>query len=155
MTRNILLLVLLVSLAAMPAATAAEKDDAKAELKKLQGTWQVTKWVDDSGEAAGADEIKDFTFVFKDQTVEMRNGKDSRRPALKFTLNPEKKPKWIDIEMGGPVGTSEGVYKLEGDELTICVVSGGKNGKPAPRPTEFAAKKGEHHALFVLKRVKE
>jgi uncharacterized protein (TIGR03067 family) len=85
----------------------------------------------------------------------MRNGKDSRRPALKFTLNPEKKPKGIDIEMGVPVGTSEGIYKLDGDELTICVASGGKNGKPAPRPTEFAAKKGEHHALFVLKRVKE
>jgi uncharacterized protein (TIGR03067 family) len=50
---------------------------------------------------------------------------------------------------------AEGIYKLEDDVLTICIVSGGKSGKPAPRPTEFEAKKGEHHALFVLKRVKE
>jgi uncharacterized protein (TIGR03067 family) len=111
--------------------------------------------VDDSGEAAGADEIKDFTFVFKGETLDMRKGKDGKRSALKFTLNPEKKPKGIDIEMGVPVGMAEGIYKLEDDVLTICVVSGGKDGKPAPRPTEFAAKNGEHHALFVLKRVKE
>jgi uncharacterized protein (TIGR03067 family) len=133
----------------------ANEDVAKAEVKKLQGTWQVTKWVGDSGEAVGADEIKDFTFVFKGETVDMRNGKDSKRPMFKFSLNPTKKPKWLDIEMGGPIGTTEGIYKLEDDLLTLCLVSGGKDDKPAPRPTDFAVKKGEFHALFVLKRVKE
>jgi hypothetical protein len=56
--------------------------------------------------------------------------------------------------MGGPAAT-EGIYKLDGDELTICVVAGSRGGKTAARPSEFKASKRDKYSLFVLKNVKK
>jgi uncharacterized protein (TIGR03067 family) len=131
-------------------------DAVKAELKKLQGTWQVTTWIDSSEQPAPPDEIKYFTFEFKGDVLILRKDKDdTSRDPLKCTLNPSKEPKWIDFDVGKPLPAMAGIYKLEGDELTICVVAGGVNEKPGLRPAEFKASKEKVHALFVLKRIKK
>ena len=56
-------------------------------------------------------------FEFKKDRVRMRS------EALKFTLNPSKKPKWIDFDYdvaGIDIGVEmKGIYKLEGDALTV------------------------------------
>jgi uncharacterized protein (TIGR03067 family) len=73
---------------------------------------------------------------------------------MKYILNPSAKPKAIDLEGGGADGgVAEGIYKLDGDELSICVISGMRNGKAAPRPTEFKASNDRKYALFVLKKI--
>jgi len=146
MIRYILLLSCCLGIASVVLAADKKGDSADADVKELQGTWQATKW--DSGKSAPAKEIKDFTLVFKGDTVKIR-----KKEAVRFKLDPTKKPKWIDIE-DGPVPT-EGIYKLEDEVLTICVVAGAKSDKPATRPTEFEAKKGDIYVLLVLKRVKE
>jgi uncharacterized protein (TIGR03067 family) len=136
---------------------ADEKDDkAKAEVKKLQGTWQVTKWIDESGKDASDDETNRSSLVFKGDTVDIRHSKDGPKRAFPFKLDPTKNPKQIDIDMGPglPVPMVEGIYKLEDDILTICIVSGGKSENFPKRPTEFQAKKGKFYSLFVMKRVK-
>jgi uncharacterized protein (TIGR03067 family) len=136
-------------------ATAADKEDAvKAEQEKLKGVWQATKWIDEDGDAAPAEETKNYTMEFNGEEIIIRaDAKDSGK-AHKVRIDPSQKPKWIDIETRG-LPVAEGIYKLEEDELTICIVSGERNGKTAPRPTEFEAKKKEKYTLFVLKKRKQ
>jgi hypothetical protein len=47
--------------------------------------------------------------------------------------------------------TLHGIYKLDGDTLTICAVEGDGND----RPTEFSTKEGDKNRLVVLKREKK
>jgi len=141
---------------AVVALAAPPKDDAvREEMKKLQGTWQVTALTDQSEEAAPADEIKDFTFEFRGDRLAIRKSKGVRGHEMKYTLNPSKKPAWIDIDMGGPIGIAEGIYSFDKDKLRICVVGGSRGDKIPTRPADFKASKREKHSLFVLKKIKK
>jgi uncharacterized protein (TIGR03067 family) len=151
---KILFLAILLSTVSSVIADEKPKEDvAKEELKKLQGVWQVTKAIDHSEEAAPADEIKHMRIEFKGDHLAIQMGKDDTGKKFKFTLNPSKKPKWIDVDMGSIV--TEGIYKLDGDELTICIVSGTRSGKAAPRPSEYKARKREKYTLLVTKKIKK
>jgi uncharacterized protein (TIGR03067 family) len=83
----------------------------------------------------------------------IRKEKDGGAREFKYKLNSSKQPKWIDIDMGKRV--TEGIYKPEGEELTICVVAGAVGGKASGRPTEFKASKEKVWSQFVLKRLKK
>ena len=150
--RKVLLLAVVVIFPWTVAAEAQKDDAAKDEMKKLQGVWQVTKWIGSEGGTAPADEIENLTFEFKEDRVTQRKGKDRTPIQGKYSLDPSKKPKWLDINFGQ---VTEAIYKLEGDELTFCVISGSRSGQPSVRPTEFKASKEKHHTLFVLKKVKK
>ena len=68
-----------------------------------------------------------------------------------FTLDPASSPKAVDyINIGGTnKGKPQaGIYKLAGDELTICM-----SGPGAARPAEFQSKKGDGSSLTVWQRV--
>jgi uncharacterized protein (TIGR03067 family) len=158
MCRRVMLgLVALLAVVAPGVADDKPKEEAaKEEVKKLQGTWQVTKWIHHSEEPAAADEIKHFTFEFKDRTVTLRKSKGDEGKEMKYTLDPSKKPRSFDLPEGGADGdVAEGIYKIDGDELTICIIGGIRNDKAAPRPTEFKASKREKYTLFVMKKVKK
>jgi uncharacterized protein (TIGR03067 family) len=148
---------LLLSVAILTFSTAAlvadpPKADDKDDVKKLQGTWQATTWIDHGMQPGPEDEVKEFRLKFKDNSVIFGRRKGVEDQGQKYTLDPSKQPKWIDIDMGEkPLGL--GIYKIEGDDLTICVVGSTNSGKPSPRPSEFKAKK-DQHTLLVLKRVK-
>jgi uncharacterized protein (TIGR03067 family) len=91
-------------------------DPAKEDMKKLQGRWQVIRFIDSSEKAAPPDEIQYFTFEFKGDVLIIRKNKDDGgRDAGKCKLNPSKEPKWFDLDVGLPELLSEGIYKLEGD----------------------------------------
>jgi uncharacterized protein (TIGR03067 family) len=84
-----------------------------------------------------------MTFLYKD--------KERGRASLK--IDPSTSPAQIDTtgEDGPGKGrTVKGIYKFDGDTLTVCV--GGWGSKD--RPTEFASKPGSGRLLFVHKRAK-
>jgi uncharacterized protein (TIGR03067 family) len=89
-------------------------DDAKGDLKKIQGTWTLT--TEDGGEAS-------WLFDGDNLTVMMPNAKYVTKVSIDEKGQPQPA---IDIKINeGPddaVGkTSRGIYKLDGDHLTVCV----------------------------------
>jgi uncharacterized protein (TIGR03067 family) len=128
----------------------ADEAAAKAELKKLEGTWTAT-----AGELEGKPtdrfnggkltiKADDFTVHHDDKLV------------FKATVMvyPDKKPKAVDLKIteGGEKGkTALGIYKLEGDEVKFCLAEPGTNS----RPKDFTTKKGTKLMIIVLKREKK
>jgi uncharacterized protein (TIGR03067 family) len=140
-------------------ANAAPEDAARRDLKKLQGKWRYVSLV------IFGQPVKDG---LKGRTVEIKGKALTKgRFGTPFRLDPAKKPRAIDLTEkhtvvsfeGGVQKTAEkevvapGIYRLDGDTLTICYDSGGPAGEPE-RPTKFASEPGSHVTLMVLRRQK-
>jgi uncharacterized protein (TIGR03067 family) len=141
---------LVLSLVAIGPCAAADPggDATKNELKKHQGTWIATSSVHDDQAAPEAIVRSIKRIVTDDHVVWERNGK--RFAGTKFELDPTREPKSIDlIPDGGPKRGEHvlGIYKLEGDKLTICTASPGQ-----PRPKQFKAGKGSGCTLQTFQR---
>jgi len=67
-----------------------------------------------------------------------------------YTADAKKNPAEIDLDVIGPNWELPGIYKIDGDTLTICHVF----GKEQPRPTKFESPVGSFNMLIKLKRAK-
>lgn len=135
------------------AVGAALAGDDAAERKKLEGSWKAV-----SGRLGGKELSKKqlVSHEFKGDKVVLGNDVGE----FEFTLNPDKKPKEIDVkgrynvkgqfvpDAKGP--GKKGIYELKDDTLTVCFAPPGK-----PRPTKFEAPEGADTLVFVLKREKK
>ena len=130
------------------------KKDAKAELKKFEGTWiPVSGKI--NGNKLPEDALKELKLTFKGNTV-TRQTNDKTVKAI-FQVDPNKEPKQFDAkgEEDGKEAKALGIYKFEDGKLTICSVRG--RGKELKRPKEFSTKGGTKEAaviLVVLKKAK-
>src|SRR5436309_545271 len=104
------------------AAALADDPAVTVELKQHQGTWAATSSIFD-GQPAPADLVRSIKrIVTGDHVVWERDGK--RFAGTKVQLNPAPEPKTIDVIPDGGRNRGErilGIYKLEGDRLTICM----------------------------------
>lgn len=133
---------------APPAALAQGIDE---ETRRLRGTWDITAMIQD-GTVVAQTEVRDWMaqdgrVVLKGQTLSFIQPDTNSRRELIFTVNPSAEPKTIDIA-GGKKGTSLGIYRLEGETLTLCL----GRGEGARRPTDFSATPGSDSLLVVLRR---
>jgi uncharacterized protein (TIGR03067 family) len=142
--------VLLVS-GVVAAVAAGQKDDAvKEEMARLEGSYSCVS-LETGNEKGDPARIKKLKLVVKDKmwTVYID---DTVSTSAKFTIDPTKKPKTIDMTgtMGGDKGKKYlGIYELKGDELKLCI------GDTKSRPKTFGAKKGYERQLEVWKKLKE
>jgi uncharacterized protein (TIGR03067 family) len=147
--------------------TAAQIEGRKATKEELANGMMAFEYIDPADptaktrcEFAIVNEV-----VFKRDKVVMKAG--GRRPELKFVLYPDKTPKAIDIPFTAKTvtklacgmdkeGTVElvrlGIYKVEGDRLTICLTDGGDTNPPSPRPKEFDTRGKERWELYTFRR---
>jgi uncharacterized protein (TIGR03067 family) len=142
-------LVLLASLLAVGRGAGAVSGDAVAdELKRHQGTWAVTSSIYD-GQPASEQIIRSIKRIVHDNHVVWeRDGK--RFAGTTIELDPAAEPKTIDVIPDGGRNRGErvlGIYKLDGDRLTICMAAPGR-----PRPKEFQAGKGSGCTLRTFQR---
>jgi uncharacterized protein (TIGR03067 family) len=141
--------VLVVAGAALAIAADEKKDDAKDDLKKFEGSWQLVAREQD-GDKAPAEAVKTVKAVVKGNKVTITaDGKTVME--AEFTLDAGKKPKTCDANV--TAGEDKGkkllaIYEIEGDTIKLCV-----NEKE--RPKEFTAKKGSGNVLETYTREKK
>src|SRR5262249_3847642 len=127
-------------------AFAANEDAVKADKAKLQGTWLADYAERRGGEKAPEAFVKSFKVVFSGDQVTFHMG--PRRKEAKYTLDPGKNPKEIDMTSNNI--PSPAIYSVEGDTLKLVI-----DEKDKTRAKEFKTEKGSFHMLFILKREKK
>jgi RNA polymerase sigma factor (sigma-70 family) len=130
-------------LATAPAAKKTDKEN-------IQGTWKAVSAKINGKVNDPENVVKRMEIVITADKITVRIGDQSHESIYK--IDPEAKPKTIDmVPQGGGGATELGIYKLEGDTLTICH----NNANNKERPKEFESKEGSNTLLIVLKRVKK
>jgi RNA polymerase sigma factor (sigma-70 family) len=133
----------------VPSALAAIDDTAKAkaELKKLQGTWLIATF-----EQAGVkkeSEGKEEQIQIEGESFSLwHNGHVEVKGTIK--LDPSKNPKEIDFQFqtGRRAGKTDlAIYAWDGANLKLCWVRDGDK-----HPTDFATNPGGKSVLLVLNR---
>jgi uncharacterized protein (TIGR03067 family) len=137
--RTRFLLVAAVGLLLLGADAPKDKEAAKDEAKKLEGTWKVV-----SGEAGGMkveDEKLLKEIVFQGDKLTLKQDKGGQEGT--FRVDPSQKPKALDfiVTRDGKDLTIPLIYSLDGDELKVVIplVEPGKL-KDVKRPDSFETK---------------
>jgi len=139
---------LVITVLLVPSAM-AQDEAAKAEIAKWQGTWRMISMEND-GKISPPEKLKGIKLTVQDSTYHFQNDDFSERG--KYQFDPSMEPKTLDIVVDE--GKDRGkiyrvIYKVAGDELTICLRSDNKQ-----RPIEFSGKAGSGQVLEVWKREK-
>jgi uncharacterized protein (TIGR03067 family) len=138
----------IIAIGLMLAIDASANDDAKPELKKLEGVWQPTS-VEQNGNKLPAGKFQDERVIIKgDQLTITKGGKVMQRATL--SVDPVASPKTFVKTVVEGVNKGKkyhGIYELDGDTLRECRTSADQE-----RPKEFAGRSGA--SLFVSKRIK-
>ena len=128
------------------AATPAEPPGADAERAKFQGTWKHLS-IDLNGKQAAARVAAGFVYRFDGNRYTNTDTATGRVTSQgTFALDPTKSPPEIDFTESGGVPIY-GIYRHEGDRLTICM-------HERRRPTDFESRPGQVRSLVVLERQK-
>jgi uncharacterized protein (TIGR03067 family) len=115
---------------------------SKPDAEAIQGTWKVTHF-----EETGKGLPINGSYIFMDGKVIMKIEGEIVSEGY-YQLDSSKEPKQIDFNFGGEY--APGIYKLEGNDLTICAPA---YAAATPRPKEFKAPAGSSMMLIELKRV--
>lgn len=147
-------IVCVLAVLASPLTVAADNDDdVKKELKAMEGKWRTVS-LEAMGTAFPKGSVPEFTYVAAaDGKCVGQFGKEE----FKFTMSidPKKSPKTCENvhESGQDKGKKQyGIYKLEGDKLTVCMTPRG--AAETDRPKDFSTKDTKN-VVFVFERVKE
>jgi uncharacterized protein (TIGR03067 family) len=134
---------------AVAVAAPAAKDAPKKEPPSLVGEWAAESGVQ-GGKPDNPPPGTTITFTADGKAI-MKEGKRERGEDATYKSDPKKNPSEIDLM---PPSADKGpnilgIYKIEGDTLTMCISMEGE------RPKEFASPAGSRVMLITCKRVKK
>jgi uncharacterized protein (TIGR03067 family) len=120
------------------------------DLQNIQGEWQAV-WLEDDGRKIPAPKVKKTTVMISGDSYTLHQG-DQNFSGVITRVDPLENPATIDFLRArgsdGPSKNYQGIYLLEGDELSICVAPPGK-----ARPMDFDSRRGSGYWLYLLRRV--
>jgi uncharacterized protein (TIGR03067 family) len=142
------LMVWYLGLTLLAGSAEAGQNDAKNELGPIQGGWTMVLGFK-NGEELPADQVKTAELTIDDDQCRARLGAASMAATIK--VDSSRAPKEIDFTFaeGDQKGKKvKGIYKVAGDDLTICR---GLTERES-RPFEFAAPTDSGLLLMIWKR---
>jgi uncharacterized protein (TIGR03067 family) len=117
----------------------------------LTGEWRIES-LTIGGEPAPQPDEPDFVVFGSDGKLSSRRGATGLLVERgRFVVQAAAELKMIDIDRGSPDGPSQGIFRVEGETLTICLAA----DKKAIRPQAFESPPKSEHSLFLLRRVKK
>jgi uncharacterized protein (TIGR03067 family) len=126
-----------------------ESPSEKAEVAKLQGTWEVTTWKEQGVEDRNFVEFVSPKLVFNGDKHAWKAGPASHEGTFKVGSKGNLRSVDLVITTDGKGKNQLGIYELDGDELKICLA----RVDTAARPTTFASKAdGAEYILATFKR---
>jgi len=125
--------------------------DKNPREEKLEGTWRQTHAeFDGQDNTEGERPFRNHWVITRDRiTIHVKGAQSG---GWSYRLDPSKKPAVIDLttSVGGKEVTYPCIYKLDGDELTICLQNFPERG----RPQSFESKPGSGVGKYVYVRTK-
>lgn len=135
---------------AVGAPALKDKDTAPS----LVGEWEVQFVTVNANQPTKSTGLR-YTFTDDGKWLIHRDGKEPAAGIGRgFTVNPKANPPAVDLITNTAAANGTrllGIYKVEGDTLTIY----GTRSKGAERPTKFEDPEGSGNTLYVLKRLKK
>ena len=132
-------------------AAAEDKDEAKQDLDKMQGSWRVVSW-QMADEKKSKDELQKYKVTVKGNTLIYETGIARNKGEGEGTIKLDPKTQAFDWTLTDLGATMNAIYELKGDDLKI----GFGNDSPIrpQRPKRFEMGKEDVVWLLVLKRKK-
>jgi uncharacterized protein (TIGR03067 family) len=132
-----------------------EKEDAKKELKALEGNWQL-KRQEGGGSLTPKPVVERLRIVIEDGEMSWYIGNPASNQTADLKVDPTKTPKTIDAEITKGSAKDKimlGIYKLDKDTLEICWGAPGSEKRPAKFTTRPGV--GSGNQMDTYEREKE
>lgn len=123
---------------------AAVSQEAKKGTPELQGTWKVIAHIT-------SEETYDVPANIPRWVIKGDKVRYGGETLGTLTVDTGNMPKTIDLHFADGKQTYEGIYKIDGDTLTICVNRASAGVKE--RPLDFAGESKEDRQLLVLQKL--
>ena len=135
---------------ALTVSAPAGKDPPKKEAPSLAGDWAVESAVI-GGKRDDPPAGTTWAFTADGKSVlSVAGGKGAGPGPSTYTVDAKKDPAQVDIAAGPKGMPMKGIYRVEGDTLTLCLGLDKED-----RPAAFESKAGDKVILITLKRAKK